>query len=551
MKKWSIQVKDVLSRDLFQHAVVVAGNGGLNREIKWTHILEQGDMESFINGGELILTTGSGVKFDSPEGLHHLDKLLNKNVAGICIELGTHVKHIAPEIIQYGNDHNLPFIIFNKIVKFVDITQDLHTVIINHHHQMLSQLYHFSEKFNELSLLPNGTLNILKELYAYFNVPVLFVSLDSKAYYYPPTLKEQTQWMKTRIKTGKKPTPYASYKLDKEDYTIFPVKGLGHTWGYLCLQKEPETLDEFSFSIIDRAALAIAQIMLRNKTIEERKQNQEEEIVRRMLKGKDLDISEIQKILPSPAKNLYYRLFLIDTNAFNISNKEDNWEEVKLQQAMIIRSLFRKNGFVPAVSVGRNETAVIAAFYNQQNGQRDTNRLVDIINELKSIQQKDTFNGNLYSFGISNVHVHYETSPISYKEAKDVVLIQNAKLIDTYFYEEIGVYRILIEMYNSNKLEAYVQDYLGPLLQYDKKMKTDLLTTLSVYLKCMGSKKETANKLFIVRQTLYHRLEKIEELLRTNLVNPINRQAIELALSAYYLLNQTSLEEAYSCIKEL
>lgn len=551
MEKWSIQVKDVLSRDLFQHAVVVAGKNGLHREIKWTHILESGDMESFINGGELILTTGSGVKFDSPEGLSHLDKLLNKNVAGICIELGTHVKEIAPEIIQYGNDHDLPFIIFNEIVKFVDITQDLHTVIINHHHHMLSQLYHFSQKFNELSLLPNGTLTILKELYAYFNVPVLFVSFDSKADYYPPKMKEQTQLMKTRIKHAKMPSPYTGCKLDKDDYTIFPVKGLGHTWGYLCLQIAPDTLDKFSFSIIDRAALAIAQIMLRNKTIEERKQNQEEEIVRRMLKGKDIDGSEIQKILPSPAKNLSYRLFLIDTNSYNITNKEGNWEEAKLQQAMIIRSLFRKNGFIPAVAVGRNETAVIAAFYKQKNAPKDTNRLTEIINELKHMQQKENFNGNPYTFGISNIHLDYDTSPTSYKEAKDVILIQNAKLIETHFYEEIGVYRLLIEMYNSNKLEVYVQDYLGAILQYDKKMKTDLLSTLSVYLKCMGSKKETANKLYIVRQTLYHRLEKIEELLRTNLAEPINRQAIELALSAYYLLNWTSLEEAYPNIKEL
>lgn len=480
-----------------------------------------------------------------------MDKLRNKNVAGICIELGTHVKEIAPEIIQYGNDHDLPFIIFNEIVKFVDITQDLHTVIINHHHHMLSQLYRFSEKFNELSLLPNGTLTILKELYGYFYVPVLFVPLDSKTYYYPPNMKEQTQLMKTQIKHVKKPNPYTSYKLDKEDYTIFPVKGLGHTWGYLCLQIAPDTLDKFSFSIIDRAALAIAQIMLRNKTIEERKQNQEEEIVRKILKGKELDGSEIQKILPSPAKNLSYRLFLIDTNTYNVTNKEDNWEEVKLQQAMIIRSLFRKNGFIPAVSVGRNETAVIAAFYKQKNAPKDTTRFTEIINELKHMQQKDIFNTNPYTFGISNIHLDYAASPISYKEAKDVILIQNANLIETYFYEEIGVYRILIELYNSNKLEAYVQDYLGALLQYDKKMKTDLLSTLSVYLKCMGSKKETANKLFIVRQTLYHRLEKIEELLRTNLTEPINRQAIELALSAYYLLNWASLEEAYPNIKEL
>ncbi|RKQ34690.1 PucR family transcriptional regulator [Oceanobacillus halophilus] len=551
MEKWSIRVKDILSRDLFKNAVVVSGKGGLNREIKWTHILESGDIESFINGGELILTTGSGIAFDAPEGITHLDKLVKKNVAGVVIELGTHVKKIAPEIIQYGNDHNLPLITFNEIVKFVDITQDLHTVIVNHHHQMLNQLYTFSEKINELSLLPNGILKILKELHTHFHAPVLFVSDDTKAHYYPPKIKSQTQSIHTLIKKTIKPSPYKSYVSDKDHYTIFPIRGLGHTWGYLCLQMKSESLDEFSFSVVDRAALAIAQIMLRNKTIEERKQNQEEEIVRSMVKGKNVDATEVQKILPSPAKNLYYRLFLINMNSHHVSTKEDDWEEVKLQQAIIIRSLFRKNGFVPAVSVGRNEIAIIAAFYMQKDAQKDTKSFSDILLELKNIQQINIFNGKKCTFGISNVHHDYAFSPISYKEAKDVILIQKANLIETYFYEKIGVYRLLLEMYDNDKLHEFIQDYIGPILRYDREMKSELLLTLSVYLKCMGSKKETANQLFIVRQTLYHRLQKIEELLRTNLMEPINRQAIELALSAYYLLQYTSKKEEYTNTKQL
>ena len=552
MEKWSIRVKDILSRDLFQNATLVAGEGGLNRKIKWTHILESGDIESFINGGELILTTGSEIIFDSPEGIHHLDKLVNNNVAGICIELGTHVKKIASEIIDYGNEYNLPLITFNKIVKFVDITQDLHTMIINQHHQMLSQLYTYSEKFNELSLLPNGILKILKELYTHFHTPVLFVSDDTKSFYYPPQIKEPTaEAIKLLIKKSLNHNPYSSYLLDKDHYTIFPIKGLGHTWGFLCLQMKPESLNDFYLSIIDRAALAIAHIMLRNKSIEERKQNQEEEIVRNMLIGEYMDIAEVQKILPPPAKNLYYRLFLIGISSFHISIKEDEWEEIKLQQAMIVRSLFRKNGFVPAVFVGRNEIAIIAAFYNQKGAQKDTNRFIDVINELKNIQQKNILNWSQATFGISNVHHDYNTSHISYKEAKDVTLIQKANLIETHFYENIGVYRILLEMYNSNKLEAYVQDYLGPILKHDEKMNSDLLSTLSVYLKCMGAKKEAANQLFIVRQTLYHRLEKIEELLITDLMEPINRHAIELALSSYYLLQHTSEIEKYSNTRQL
>ncbi|WP_156291383.1 PucR family transcriptional regulator [Oceanobacillus salinisoli] len=540
MEKWKLTINDVLSRELFKKARIVAGESGMNREVKWTHILELGDIESFINGGELILTTGSGIKFDSPKGIIDIEKLLKKDIAGICIELGTHVKKVSPEIIHFCNKHQLPLIVFDEIVKFVDITQDLHTNIINHHHQMLSQLYTFSETINKLSLLPNGILKILKELYNHFQTAVLFISDDTRSYYYPPTSKDYTQTLKEWIRQSTKLNSFNSCFLNGESYTIFPIKGLGNMWGYLCIQDDTENLDEFSFSIADRAALAIAQIMLRNKTMEERKQNQEEEIVRNLLQGKKYDLSDIQKILPAPAKNLYYRLFLIDKHTHNVCMKEGAWEEMKLQQSIIIRTLFRKNGFVPAVSVGRNEIAVIAASYMQDDAKKDTNRFLEIVRELKTMNQNKILHGEKCSFGISNVHHDYSSSSCSYKEAKNVIFIQNANLIQTYFYEEMGVFRILLDMHHNNQLESYVQDYLAPILRHDKEMKSELLKTLSVYLNCMGSKKETASRLFIVRQTLYHRLDKIEDLLKTDLMEPTNRQAIELALNAYYLLKRSS-----------
>ena len=46
---------------------------------------------------------------------------------------------------------HFPIMVFEKAVKFVDISQDLHTVIINQHHEMLSKLDTLSRKFNELS----------------------------------------------------------------------------------------------------------------------------------------------------------------------------------------------------------------------------------------------------------------------------------------------------------------------------------------------------------------------------------------------------------------
>ena len=39
---------------------------GLDRQVKWSHVLEVKDFGSLINGGEMILTTGVGLQVRSP-----------------------------------------------------------------------------------------------------------------------------------------------------------------------------------------------------------------------------------------------------------------------------------------------------------------------------------------------------------------------------------------------------------------------------------------------------------------------------------------------------
>jgi PucR family transcriptional regulator, purine catabolism regulatory protein len=541
MDKWQVTVNDVLSRKLFRECKLVAGRDGLNREVKWTHILEMSDFESFINGGELILTTGSGIQFDSPNGLVYLDKLRKKNIAGVCIELGTNINTIHPDIIQYGNEHHIPLIIFNTVVKFVDITQDLHTLIINHHHHMLNQINVFSQKVNKLSLMPNGILKILKELHSHLDIPVIFLTDESKTFYYPPQVKDDIPSIHTIIGQNVAITTpfYENNFLMDAGYTNFPIKIVGNTWGNLFLKTKTNNLDKFFDSLIDRAILAITQIMLRDRTIEERKQNLEEEIIRKLLQGKDCEADDIQKVLPAQAKNFYYRLFLIETPSSDIELKDGEWEEIKLQQSLMIRSLFRRYGFIPALSVNKNEITVIASFFKQEDAKKDTDRFMKIIEDIGNIQEQNMLIGQDCRFGISNIKNDFTELNKSYKEAKDVILIQSSNLLQTYFFENIGVYRILLNMLEDQKLEDYIDEYLGPIIRHDYEMKSNLLGTLSTYLNCLGAKKETADRLFIVRQTLYHRLEKIEELLGKNYMDPINRQAIELALVAYTLQKET------------
>ena len=65
---------------------------------------------------------------------------------------------------------------------------------------------------------------------------------------------------------------------------------------------------------------------------------------------------------------------------------------------------------------------------------------------------------------------------------------------------------------------------------YDRKHNSNLIKTLNMYLQCNGLKRETAEKLFIVRQTLYHRLEKIEQIIGSDFMKYENRICLEIML---------------------
>jgi PucR family transcriptional regulator, purine catabolism regulatory protein len=540
MGKLKITIADILRRDLFQNAKLIAGEGGKNRKVKWTHILEMEIFDSFINGGELILTTGSNLQFDSSAGIDQLKKLIKYEVAGICIELGTHIKTIDPSIIEYANQHQFPIIVFTCIVKFVDITQDLHSIIVNSHHEKLHHLHNLSNEFNQLSLASNGILKIIKKLYDYFGKTIFLITDEEKIYYYPIKCKDIAASTLSKSNDDNQQNSYNHLFINGEVYTIFPIKGLGYSWANLYIQESIENIDDFSFSIIDRATLAIAQILLRNRTIEERKQNQEEILVQQLLQGKEYDTSTALKILPAPAENLYYRLIVIENNLKPKNLKDNEWEEIKLQQSIILRSIFRKHSFFPSISVTKRKIAIIASFYKTSYGNKsDVNLFQKIIKDIKNINEEDIFNGKNLYISVSSLQKDYSQVTNCYVEANEVLRIQRQGILDVVFFDDIGIYRLLTKL-NPKDLENYCLHYLEPLLQHD-----DLLLTLTVYLETMGSKKETSDRLSIVRQTLYHRLDKIEELLGHDFMEPIKRQAIEMAIHAYKLLNKNQKEKSF------
>jgi purine catabolism regulator len=128
--------------------------------------------------------------------------------------------------------------------------------------------------------------------------------------------------------------------------------------------------------------------------------------------------------------------------------------------------------------------------------------------------------------------------PISYQTSVETFRISDrlSKESTVYFYDDLHIFRLISQLNRHLDLHEMVLEYLEPVIHYDKKHNGKLLETLKTYLACNASKQETANRLYIVRQTLYHRLEKLEKLLGHDFMDHEKRLAIEFMILSYEFL---------------
>lgn len=96
------------------------------------------------------------------------------------------------------------------------------------------------------------------------------------------------------------------------------------------------------------------------------------------------------------------------------------------------------------------------------------------------------------------------------------------------YYPDLSVYRLLMQMEHSPEAREFYKHILGPLLAYESG--DELIRTLEAYFERNGNLKKTANVLYIHRNTLLYRLERIKEITGLDLDDPETRLALQLTL---------------------
>jgi PucR family transcriptional regulator, purine catabolism regulatory protein len=532
---------------------VVAGASGLDRQIRWVHILEISSLEKLIYGNEMILATGVGFNLDAATSVSFMDKLIQQNAACLCIEIGPYFHSVSEELLELADRSGFPLILFPHSVRFVDITQDLHSLIINRHHRTLRELEGISREFHRLTLTAQGTLNVLKLLYKSTHTQLLYRPLSGNPVCYPPISGEEQasllQYTDRSFGELNDSRPDAAPSLGS--YTgrtviLKPIGALNQTWAYLALICSREPV-EYDYLLLDSASLSIAQELLRTRYMEERKLFSENLWVDELMNNRLEDEKQI-KALTGPYLNRitdqHFRVCIIEIENLydgSLRLQDNEWEPVRYHMSLILRSTLEKHGFRPFITLKNNRLAAIAV--DLKNKARSKERLQQALESLTAITSDDKLKDLKLLIGVGKAYSHLKHAYSSHQEAIKAISIHASRKNQVLFYEELGVFQLLINLNDGKTLQQFIRSYLGPVIDYDLLKGSDLLTTLKVYLDHDGAKQIAAQKLYIVRQSLYYRLEKIKELLGEDFMSPENRISIQVALRSYQLLHPEAFGE--------
>ncbi|MFC7439805.1 PucR family transcriptional regulator [Laceyella putida] len=518
----SFTVAEMLKRPLFQKAKVIAGQGGLNRAVRWVHVLEIMDGSSYVKGGELVLMTGVGLGEEKELKLDYVRELVESKVAALSIEMVHDFVVIPDAVKQFADEQQFPILIFEEPVSFVEITQDIHTRLIASHQDQLLSLERISTQFLQLTLQPQGLKKILQLLHKETGFVVWIEDYLGKTLIYPETEK-----------------PLKKHSIHR------PIMVLDVNIGDLYI-RTTRKLTEYLNLIIDRVMIAIAQEYLRQFLLEEWEMEEGKKWMVDLVGGRQSEVPS--SLLTVVQKRNGWVLCAISQDEWPPADESGMGRVFLMKLIRMMQHLFEQKGIKGWVAPVENRLAIILAdhqtFAADPFMERVEKGFHSLFSQFRRLHPQLMFR---WKVGISHVFDDLAQMPQAWEQASLALSMeempedfQGGKVADAsphtlIHYEKLQAWQLFLHM-DTSAVQSFVDLHLGPLLRYDAKNKANLVRTLEIYFQTGLQKQQTAKCLFIHRQTLYYRLEQIAAMLGDDWESPDRRLALEMALSGYRFL---------------
>jgi purine catabolism regulator len=506
---------------------ILSGHRALDQPVRWVHSGDLASSVALLRGGEVLLCTAAGLPVRPAEQRLLLECAIDAGLAGLVVELGPGSVSLDALLVTAGA-HDLPVVVLHEIVSFADITEEAHRHIIAAETtatgspgsaDMGLPEASADKRLTNVMLAGGGVAELLKEIADIVRRPVILARHDetvvSMAAYDASSPDLVSRWRSRELRQR------------TMELVDIPMGG-EQIWGTLAVSVATLPLGRGDRAVLDRAVELLGIALLRHR---------EEEVL--MARGCGEFIMSVLDERTDPRDlgrraaqlGLGQREWLVPCivrSGGALHSGEAAWSLV----ARDIASEWAGRR-IPAVVGSLVHEAGVAMILSPRDGDRDafvTSELVGTIRRLAARHLGGT--GTVVSFGGAarswgNVrHVLRETLDVSrHGLAQDGDEWLDATAPD------LGL--LMRAMKDSTVLRYFVDRRLLPLLEHDRDRRTDLIGTLETLFAHDGNKADAARALHLERQSLYHRLSKIETIIGASLADEDTRLGLQVALRAF------------------
>ncbi|MET8946779.1 PucR family transcriptional regulator ligand-binding domain-containing protein [Streptomyces sp. NPDC004542] len=501
---------------------VVAGEGRLSRPVRWVHVTELLDPASFLEGGELVLTTGMPQPGDPARLRDYVDQLADVQAAGLVIELGRRYQQAPAELVTACRERDLPLIVLARGVRFIEVTQTVHALILDAQGELLRRSQQVHDIFTALTLRRARPGELVKAAAELTGQPVVLENLVHHAVEYHtaglPVGQVLDAWPRRSRAT---PTPDRTGLSGPEDWMVAPVVQEGRRWGRLVMLPAPAggPAGPEHGMILERAAVALTLARLTGQDRWDRQAHRSvlvDLMEWRVTSRTEARIRTEALGLPTVGHRL---IGLVVDDGCLPAGAGDGLDD-RLAEEL-------RNSGVRAL-VGRlspHRLGVLLALALASAWQPVVERLSDMATEVLGARP-------VVAVGPGETDIGQVAR--SFREAEQVADAIGPATPSRPFHvpSDIGLPELMYALREDVRVQKYVERQLGRLVQHDDRHDSDLLATLRGYLAAGGNKSIAARQVGLSRQALYQRLHTIERLLGSDLESGAQCTQLHVAITA-------------------
>lgn len=537
-----ISLKNVLETPRFSDLKLLNDPKVLNDQIiNSVEITETPDVEKYIPKNVLILSTGMVFKDDQEKLIPFIQSLIRAEAIGLGIKVGRFLDKVDPKIIAYANEVNFPLVLIPDQYPLGSLLHQIMNLVLKTEREEIDFALDIQKSFSNLLVQDASNDLLVSELSRMIKTPIILLNPFRQIIAYSRHFKNHRDRAEYYVKSifhERKNTNqnYSSFIIEdgnkkKTHLSLLEIRVHTYFPHYLIFVDPEQVPFPTSVFAIEQAALVFQFNLYKNQKVDESLYANEAHFFSDLI-DQPLQDSYNEINWYKLSRNYGY----IQTDFYqviHVSNKEmlrehNNTRTLKMNEKLFLSYTWLRENihhyFEHAVVIWRAENQEIILILQEQPSDL-SQKLLTISEELDHlIDSPLLFNVGYPVQKSEQIEQSYAQAKLTYSER------QNKEIQDPIiFYQDRGIYQLFNNL-DQNSLVYYCKSVLKDLAYPEEEAMLDLRTTLDVYLKNQSEITQTANELFIHRNTVKYRINRCEEILGVKVDSPEESLNIRLAL---------------------